>query len=105
MTTNDVLFTTLATQDNDQLGQITLNRPKALNSLSTGDVPSDLSQLEAWEADDSIKAVIIHGREKGLCAGAMRALNTANKTMMRQGRMAKSLMVLMNFYVRICDGC
>ena len=81
MTTNDVLFTTLATQDNNQLGQITLNRPKALNSLSTEMCRAILSQLEAWEADDSIKAVIIHGAgEKGFCAGGdVRALNTAKQ--------------------------
>ncbi|WP_339862761.1 enoyl-CoA hydratase/isomerase family protein [Paremcibacter congregatus] len=52
------------------LGIITLNRPKALNSLST-DMCAQMDQaLINWAEDDAIKAVIIRGAgEKAFCAG------------------------------------
>lgn len=52
------------------VGLITLNRPKALNALSTGLV-TDLGQaLDVFEDDDGIRAVVITGGEKAFAAGA-----------------------------------
>lgn len=57
------------------LGRVLLNRPKAINSLTTPMVTSLREQLHAWTEDDAVAAVSIEGLgPKGLCAGGdMRA--------------------------------
>lgn len=60
------------------IGFITLNRPRARNSLTTAMVLAMSEQLRAWEADPGVRAVLIRGAgDHGLCAGgdvkAMRA--------------------------------
>ncbi|WCK52408.1 enoyl-CoA hydratase/isomerase family protein [Aneurinibacillus sp. Ricciae_BoGa-3] len=57
-------------------GWITLNRPKAVNSLSVSMVEELGSRLAEWKQDDSVRIVCIEGAgEKGLCAGGdMRSL-------------------------------
>jgi len=52
------------------LGIITLNRPKALNSLSTNMCALMDAKLVTWAYDEAIKAVIIQGAgDKAFCAG------------------------------------
>ncbi len=52
------------------LGIITLNRPKALNSLSTNMCQLMDQALLKWADDDAVKAVIIQGAgDKAFCAG------------------------------------
>ncbi|MCF6196520.1 MAG: enoyl-CoA hydratase/isomerase family protein [Emcibacter sp.] len=52
------------------LGIVTLNRPRALNSLSTGMCSLMDEQLIKWADDEAIRAVIIQGAgEKAFCAG------------------------------------
>lgn len=59
----DVLFETV-----NNAGIITLNRPKALNSLNTSMVEKLLPQLQEWEKTKSL--VIIKGAgDKAFCAG------------------------------------
>ncbi|HEX6977802.1 MAG TPA: enoyl-CoA hydratase [Alphaproteobacteria bacterium] len=53
-----------------RVGLITLNRPKALNALSTPLVTELGAALDAFEADDNIGAVVITGSEKAFAAGA-----------------------------------
>ncbi|MEY9977314.1 enoyl-CoA hydratase/isomerase family protein [Lysinibacillus sp. RC79] len=49
---------------------ITLNRPKALNSLSTEMLKPIGEKLKEWEANDQIHLIILRGAgEKGFCAG------------------------------------
>ncbi len=65
--TNDaeVLF-----EQRGAVGIITLNRPRALNSLSTGMCALMDKALVRWGADDAIRAVIIRGAgDKAFCAG------------------------------------
>lgn len=66
MTTEaEILF-----EERGGLGIITLNRPRALNSLSTGMCVLMDQALIKWATDDAIKAVIIQGAgEKAFCAG------------------------------------
>lgn len=53
-----------------RVGVITLNRPKALNALST-DVCVEITEvLGTFEADDKIGCVVITGNEKAFAAGA-----------------------------------
>lgn len=60
---SDVLFETL-----NNAGVITLNRPKALNSLNTSMVSKLLPKLQEWESQKSL--VIVKGAgDKAFCAG------------------------------------
>jgi enoyl-CoA hydratase len=52
------------------VGLITLNRPKAINSLNHQMVNALSAVLTRWEADDAVRAVVMSGAgERGLCAG------------------------------------
>jgi enoyl-CoA hydratase len=52
------------------VGILTLNRPKAINSLNQTMVDAMSEVLAAWETDDAIRAVVLDGAgERGLCAG------------------------------------
>jgi enoyl-CoA hydratase len=52
------------------VGLITLNRPKAINSLTHPMVNAMSKALTDWEHDDDIHAVVLSGAgERGLCAG------------------------------------
>lgn len=54
----------------NKIGFLTLDRPKALNSLSLDMVRAMTQALLAWRDDASIRAVVIHGTgEKAFCAG------------------------------------
>ncbi len=61
----EVLF-----EQRGSLGIITLNRPRALNSLSTGMCALMDTALVKWADDDTVRAVIIRGAgDKAFCAG------------------------------------
>ena len=52
------------------VGFLTLNRPKALNSLTHPMVRAMDAALAAWAGDDTVGAVVVNGAgERGLCAG------------------------------------
>jgi enoyl-CoA hydratase/carnithine racemase len=52
------------------IGMITLDRPKALNSLSLDMVRAITQSLLAWRNDDSVRAVLIRSSsERAFCAG------------------------------------
>jgi enoyl-CoA hydratase len=52
------------------VGLVTLNRPKAINSLTHGMVTVLASTLRDWENDGSVHTVLLTGAgERGLCAG------------------------------------
>ncbi|RMF68239.1 MAG: enoyl-CoA hydratase/isomerase family protein [Alphaproteobacteria bacterium] len=53
-----------------RLGIITLNRPKALNALTTAMCIAIKRQLDAWARADDVDAVLIEGAgERAFCAG------------------------------------
>lgn len=53
-----------------RLGQILLNRPRAMNALTHGMVTAITTALQQWENDDAVSTVLLSGAgEKGLCAG------------------------------------
>jgi enoyl-CoA hydratase len=52
------------------VGLITLNRPKALNALSSPLIAELGRALDGFEADDEIGAIVITGSEKAFAAGA-----------------------------------
>jgi enoyl-CoA hydratase len=52
------------------VGVVTLNRPKAINSLTDVMVAGLAKALDEWEHDDSVHTVLLTGAgERGLCAG------------------------------------
>jgi enoyl-CoA hydratase len=52
------------------VGFVTLNRPKAINSLTQTMVNRLSSVLAGWERDDAVRAVVLAGAGgRGLCAG------------------------------------
>ena len=52
------------------VGLITLNRPKAINSLTHQMVEAMSSVLADWDQNDAVHAVVVDGAgERGLCAG------------------------------------
>ena len=54
----------------DQVGVITLNRPKQLNALN-GELMDELgAALKAFDADDAIGCIVLTGSEKAFAAGA-----------------------------------
>jgi len=67
-----------ATEESDEVltrvdggvGLITLNRPKAINSLNQPMVDALRAVLTRWESDDAIHSVVLSGAgDRGLCAG------------------------------------
>jgi len=58
------------TEVDGSVGLITLNRPKAINSLNQQMVDALTAVLTGWVDDDAVRAVVLSGAgERGLCAG------------------------------------
>jgi len=58
------------TRVDNGIGFVTLNRPKAINSLTQTMVDLLSTVLIRWERDDEVRAVVLSGAgERGLCAG------------------------------------
>jgi len=68
--TAPVLFNELAAREGQRIGEVILNIPATLNSLTLDMVELMLEQLDKWEEDDGLVAVMIRGSgEKAFCAG------------------------------------
>lgn len=63
-------YETIIVETNGRVGQITLNRPKALNALNSQLIADLTDALAKFEADDGIGAILITGSEKAFAAGA-----------------------------------
>jgi enoyl-CoA hydratase len=58
------------TEVDGSVGLITLNRPKAINSLNQQMVDALTAVLAGWAGDEAVRAVVLSGAgERGLCAG------------------------------------
>ncbi len=58
------------TRVHHHVGVLTLNRPRAINSLTQGMVTAMDATLSAWAEDEDVRAVVVDGAgERGLCAG------------------------------------
>jgi enoyl-CoA hydratase len=63
-------YENIIAETHGKVGLIRLNRPKALNALSRGLIADLNAALTAFEADDSIGAVVLTGSDKAFAAGA-----------------------------------
>ena len=63
-------YENIIVETRDKVGLVTLNRPKALNALSSPLMAELTEALDAFEADDGIGAIVITGSEKAFAAGA-----------------------------------
>jgi enoyl-CoA hydratase len=63
-------YENILTEVRGRVGLVTLNRPKALNAISSGLVRDVNAALDGFEADDGIGAVVLTGSEKAFAAGA-----------------------------------
>ena len=52
------------------VGRVQLNRPKALNALSSALLDEVMTAFRAFNSDDSIGALILTGNDKAFAAGA-----------------------------------
>ena len=60
----------ILTRVDNGVGLMTLNRPRAINSLTQSMVDTMAEVLATWAGDDGIRAVVLDGAgERGLCAG------------------------------------
>ncbi|WP_345813839.1 enoyl-CoA hydratase/isomerase family protein [Paraburkholderia sp. PREW-6R] len=60
----------VATHVANRIGFIELDRPKALNALSTGMIRAMHAALEQWREDPDVLAVVVHTRNpRAFCAG------------------------------------
>lgn len=60
----------IITETKDNVGLITLDRPKVLNALSSGVMDELGDAIDAFELDANIGAIVITGNEKAFAAGA-----------------------------------
>jgi len=52
------------------VGRLTLDRPRAINALDLAMIRDLTAALDAWEADESVRVVVLDGAgDRGLCAG------------------------------------
>lgn len=63
-------YENILVETHDAVGLIRLNRPKAYNALCAALINELGEALENFEADDSIRAIVITGNEKAFAAGA-----------------------------------
>ena len=63
-------YETILTETKGAVGIITLNRPKALNALNAQLIDEMNLALDAFDADNAIRCIILTGSEKAFAAGA-----------------------------------
>lgn len=67
---SSVVFSQIQTSSGALIGHATLNKPQALNALSLEMVRLLLPQLQAWQKDDKVVAVLLDSEgDKAFCAG------------------------------------
>ena len=72
-------YENIIVETRDSVGLITLNRPNVLNALSTPLVRELGAALTAFEADETIGAMVVTGSEKAFAAGAdIKEMQTKN---------------------------
>ncbi len=63
-------FENITVETRGNVGLIALNRPQAMNALCAALIAELGQALDAFEADDSIGAIVLTGSDKAFAAGA-----------------------------------
>lgn len=63
-------YQTIIVKTEGAIGIVTLNRPAALNALNTALMDELSAAIDAFEADDAVRCIVITGSEKAFAAGA-----------------------------------
>ena len=63
-------FENILTEKKGPVGLVTLNRPKALNALCAALMQELTAALDAFEADNDVRVIVITGSDKAFAAGA-----------------------------------
>ena len=63
-------YKTILAKTEGAVGIITLNRPQALNALNAELLTELVVALEAWDADNAVRAIVLTGSERAFAAGA-----------------------------------
>lgn len=63
-------YNNIIVETRENVGLITLNRPKALNALNKEAQEEIIAAAQAFDADEAIGAIVITGSEKAFAAGA-----------------------------------
>ncbi|GAB6859277.1 enoyl-CoA hydratase [Microbacterium xylanilyticum] len=63
-------YETILTEQRGRVGWITLNRPQALNALNAQIAEEVTAAATAFDADESVGAIVVTGSEKAFAAGA-----------------------------------
>jgi enoyl-CoA hydratase len=63
-------YENLLVETRGPVGLVTLNRPKALNALNDALIDELVVALEAFDADEAIRCIVLTGSEKAFAAGA-----------------------------------
>ena len=60
----------ILTEMRGRVGIITLNRPDQLNAMTATMHRELRGQMQAWNVDDAVGAIVITGAGRGFCSGA-----------------------------------
>ncbi|MGF1503714.1 MAG: enoyl-CoA hydratase-related protein [Anaerolineae bacterium] len=63
-------YENILTEIHERVGLVTINRPKALNALNSQTMQEIYDAQSAYDANDSIGAMVLTGSEKAFAAGA-----------------------------------
>ena len=63
-------YNNIIVETRENVGLITLNRPKALNALNKEAQEEIIAAAQAFYADEAIGAIVLTGSEKAFAAGA-----------------------------------
>jgi enoyl-CoA hydratase/carnithine racemase len=77
-------YETLLTETSGSICTITINRPDKLNALNTQMIRDFVDAIDAADADDGVRAIIVTGAGRAFCAGA--DLSTGGGTFDREAR-------------------
>lgn len=64
------MYQNLVVEKKGAVGIVTLNRPKVLNALCQALMDELTTALDAFEADDSVRVIVLTGGDKAFAAGA-----------------------------------
>jgi enoyl-CoA hydratase len=77
----------ILTEIDGHVALVRLNRPRALNALNAALMDELVGALEAFDADDAIRAIVITGDDRAFAAGAdIKEMAGASAIDMQQGR-------------------